>query len=177
MFHLKKRKNFFRISQLIMLAVFLLMLSGCSAGVNSDTAGTEQYCTISISCSMALEHADRLPENLAEMLPEDGWILKPVQIDLKDGDTVLDVLLRAVREHNIHMEYVDTPLYDSAYIEGIGNLYEFDAGDHSGWMYSVNGEFPNYGCSSSEVADGDVICWVYTCDLGKDVGSRYEVQQ
>ena len=37
-------------------------------------------------------------------------------------------------------------------------------------MYSVNGEFPNYGCSAYALQDGDVICWVYTCDLGEDVG-------
>jgi hypothetical protein len=71
----------------------------------------------------------------------------------------------------IHMEYVDTPIYDSAYIEGINNLYEFDAGAHSGWMYRVNGDFPNYGCSGYSVADGDIIEWVYTCDLGNDVGN------
>lgn len=40
----------------------------------------------------------------------------------------------------------------------------------SGWMYSVNDWYPNYGCSCYTVQPGDVICWVYTCDLGQDVG-------
>ena len=70
------------------------------------------------------------------------------------------------------MEYMDTPLYDSAYIEGIGNLYEFDCGNESGWMYCVNDQFPNYGCSHHMLADGDVIRWKYTCDLGRDVGDN-----
>ena len=39
-------------------------------------------------------------------------------------------------------------------------------------MYKVNGWFPNYGCSSYYLKDGDVIEWVYTCDLGKDVGDN-----
>ena len=39
-------------------------------------------------------------------------------------------------------------------------------------MYKVNGWFPNYGCSRYQVEDGDVICWVYTCDLGADVGDN-----
>ncbi len=39
-------------------------------------------------------------------------------------------------------------MYNSYYVEGIGNLYEFDCGKESGWMYKVNGRFPNYGCSS-----------------------------
>ena len=37
-------------------------------------------------------------------------------------------------------------------------------------MYKVNGWFPNYGCSRYQLQDGDTVCWVYTCDLGSDVG-------
>ena len=91
-------------------------------------------------------------------------------MEFYEGESVFDVLLRETKNHKIHMEYSETPLYQAAYIEGIGNLYEFDAGETSGWMYSVNGWFPNYGCSKYAVADGDVIAWVYTCDLGQDVG-------
>ena len=39
-------------------------------------------------------------------------------------------------------------------------------------MYKVNGWFPNYGCSSYYLRDGDVIVWCYTCEgLGTDVGA------
>ena len=61
------------------------------------------------------------------------------------GESAFDVLQRVCRENKIHMESSFTPLYNSAYIEGIGNLYEFDAGSLSGWMYTVNDWFPNYG--------------------------------
>ena len=61
-------------------------------------------------------------------------------------------------------------------IEGIANLYEFDCGELSGWMYKVNDWFPNYGCSRYELKDGDKVEWVYTCDLGKDVGGDYSAQ-
>jgi uncharacterized membrane-anchored protein len=61
------------------------------------------------------------------------------------------------------------------YIQGINNIYEFDAGALSGWMYRVNGWFPNYGASRYVVQQGDVIEWVYTCDLGRDVGGAYAV--
>ena len=71
------------------------------------------------------------------------------------------------------MEFENTPIYNSAYIEGINNLYEFDVGELSGWMYKVNEWFPNYGCSRYQLCDGDVVCWVYTCDLGSDVGGGY----
>ena len=71
------------------------------------------------------------------------------------------------------MEFVNTPIYGSVYVEGIGNLYEFDAGELSGWMYRVNGEFPNFGCSKYILKNGDKVEFVYTCDLGKDVGGSY----
>lgn len=54
------------------------------------------------------------------------------------------------------MESKWTPLYESAYIQGIHNLYEFDVGSGSGWMYSVNDWYPNYGCSCYTVQPGDV---------------------
>ena len=53
-------------------------------------------------------------------------------------------------------------------IEGIGNLYEFDCGELSGWMYTVNGQAPNYGCSQYQLEDGDVVEWIYSCDMGRD---------
>ena len=71
---------------------------------------------------------------------------------------------------------MNTPVYNSAYIEGISNLYEFDCGERSGWMYKVNGWFPNYGCSRYELKNGDKIEWVYTCDLGRDVGGDYSAR-
>ena len=43
-------------------------------------------------------------------------------------------------------------------------------------MYKVNGSFPNYGCSSYKLKAGDIVEWVYTCDLGKDVGAETIVQ-
>ena len=81
---------------------------------------------------------------------------------------------KLLREEKIHFEYVDASAYDSVYIEGIGNLYEYDCGPQSGWMYSVNGTYPGLGCSSYTLADGDVIVFNYTCDLGADLGADYE---
>ena len=104
-------------------------------------------CTISISCATILDNMDDLDPEKAELVPADGWLLQPVTVTFQAGESVFDVLVRICREQNIHMEYVNTPMYNSAYIEGIGNLYEFDCGNLSGWMYQVNEWFPNYGCS------------------------------
>lgn len=81
-------------------------------------------------------------------------------------------VVSATEDAQCQMESSFTPAYNSAYVEGINNLYEFDCGQLSGWMYNVNGWFPNYGCSKYTVQDGDVINWVYTCNLGKDVGDN-----
>ena len=140
-----------------------------AADTEPSSAPAEPTCTISISCSALLEHLDWCDPAKVDLIPQDGWILQPVTVTFTEGESVFDVLQRTCREKKIHMEYSDTPVYDSAYIEGIHNLYEFDAGEQSGWMYAVNGSFPNYGCSQYKLQDGDVIRWVYTCDLGEDV--------
>ncbi len=84
------------------------------------------------------------------------------------------MLQRVTKEKKIHLEFNYTPAFKSHYIEGIHNIYEFDAGNLSGWMYCVNNEFTGVGCSSYEVEKGDIIRWLYTCDLGKDVGDSFE---
>ena len=138
-----------------------------------DTAADGKLtCTISISCETLLSRLDDLDPEKVELVPEDGWILAPVTVEFTEGQSVFDVLLDTVKANAIHMEYQNTPMYQSAYIEGIGNLYEFDCGALSGWMYCVNGWFPNYGCSRYTVEPGDVIEWMYTCELGSDIGGE-----
>ena len=105
-----------------------------------------------------------------ELIPADGWLLEETVVSFQEGESVFDILRRVCREKGIHMEYTGTPGYKGAYIEGIGNLYEFDVGELSGWMYSVNGRFPNYSSAAHTVQEGDRIAWVYSCDMGRDVG-------
>ncbi len=135
--------------------------------------------TLSIRCDTVLENLGDLDPDKADLVPQDGVILAGTEVLFSEGESVFDALARAVKAAGVHMEYSRTPLYQSSYIEGIGNLYELDCGPLSGWMYRVNGAFPNYGCSKCALADGDVIEWVYTCDLGADVGGSdaFEGQQ
>lgn len=127
-------------------------------------------CTFSIECSTILNNLDQLDPDKLEMVPSGGTILATTTVAFSEGESVFDVLQRLCREKGIHMESSWTPIYNSAYIEGIHNLYEFDCGSLSGWMYRVNGWYPNYGCSRYQLADGDRVEWRYTCDLGKDIG-------
>lgn len=127
-------------------------------------------CTFSIECSTILDNIGDLDPEKLDVLPESGVLLSPRTVTFYEGESVYDVLRRVCRENKIHMEASFTPMYNSAYVEGIGNLYEFDCGSGSGWMYRVNGWYPNYGCSRYQLSEGDRVEWRYTCDLGRDIG-------
>ncbi len=130
-------------------------------------------CTLSVCCDTILNNLDLLDKEKWELVPDDGVIYATQTVTFYAGESVFNVLQRAMKQAGIPMEFVNTPIYNSAYIEGINNLYEFDVGELSGWMYKVNGWFPNYGCSRYQLQADDVIEWVYTCDLGYDVGGGY----
>lgn len=132
-------------------------------------------CSFSISCATVLDNIDILDKSKKEIIPEDGWIIKPVTVTFNEGESVFDVLKQVCRDNKIQLEFSFTPIYNSSYIEGINNLYEFDCGSLSGWTYEVNDWFPNYGCSRYEVKNGDVIEWHFTCNNGADVGKNYSV--
>ena len=141
---------------------------------------TTYTCTISITCETILDNWDAWDEWDKEaadakkpLVPSNGVILGTTSVTFSEGESVFDVLQRVCRQNGIHMESSWTPMYNSAYVEGINNLYEFDVSQGSGWMYSVNGWFPNYGCSRYVLQDGDSIAWRYTCDYGDDVGGGY----
>lgn len=61
--------------------------------------------------------------------------------------------------------------FGSVYVESIAGDGEFDHGSGSGWMYNVNGKYPNYGASSYDLSAGDRIQWRYTTNLGVDLNA------
>ncbi|MCS1381616.1 DUF4430 domain-containing protein [Lysinibacillus sphaericus] len=134
---------------------------------------------ISIRVDTLLKHWEKLDSSLQSerYVPKNGIILKTTTYELlSEKDTVWDVLQRATKEHKIQMEYqgANENIYNSVYVEGINHLYEFSAGELSGWMYKVNGVYPNYGCNQYVLKDGDVIEWNYTVDLGRDLGHHWD---
>lgn len=137
----------------------------------------ELTCTLSVRCDTILNNINWLDVEKRELVPSDGVIFAQQEVVFYDGESVFNVLSREMKKNKIHMEFTNTPIYNSAYIEGINNLYEFDCGELSGWMYKVNDWFPNYGCSRYQLKQGDKVEWVYTCDLGVDVGGFYSSQK
>lgn len=142
---------------------------------NADITDNAMTCTLSVRCDTILDNIDWLDPEKVELVPLDGVIFPATAVTFYEGESVFNVLLREIKKAGIHMEFVNVPMYNSAYIEGINNLYEFDCGELSGWMYKVGGWFPNYGCSRYQLNDGDTVEWVYTCNLGVDVGGYYAV--
>jgi len=129
----------------------------------------ELSCTIYISCAVLLDNMDMLDKDKHDMVPADGIILHVTTVTFEEGEDVFTLLQRVCRENKIHLEFSEDPIYASAYVEGLNNIYEFDGGELSGWYYSANGWFPNYGSSRYALKDGDVIEWHYSCDMGHDL--------
>ncbi|MBQ3151504.1 MAG: DUF4430 domain-containing protein [Clostridia bacterium] len=123
----------------------------------SNLSGT---VTMSIRC-------DSIKNKGEEHIPTDGVILEESVFEISDNDTVYDVLQKASSAYRIHLETSKSG--DSVYVEGIGNIYELQHGDLSGWMYYVNGESPSVGCGEYTLSPGDNIEWHYTCELGRDI--------
>ncbi len=138
------------------LLIACLLMSACSAVVSApaDETAPSASCTVGISCGTLTENMHLLVEEKHALVPEDGWILPPTSMSA-DGSAAFELLLDAVREQKIHMEH------ENAYIKGIANLYEFDAGEYSGWGYLVNGEYPTVPSDEYIPSDGDEIVFVY----------------
>ena len=148
--------------------------------------GKTVTCKIEIECKTILKNLDKLRPEKKAFLPKDGYILKTTTVSVAECSTVFDVLKLVCKQNTcpekcsycrksgIQLEYVYTPGYDSEYIRGIHQLYEKDCGTQSGWMYSVNGVFPNYGVNKYTVKNGDDIKFRYTCNgFGEDLGANF----
>lgn len=131
----------------------------------------EHKVFISIRCDTAVDKGMNLDSQWAGIVPSSGTILAKTKVEFQEGDTVFDVLCRIRDTYKIHVSYRGTN--GAQYVDGINNLYEFDGGRWSGWMYCVNDWYPNYGCGQYAVKNGDVIEWNYTCNLGRDLGQTW----
>ena len=59
-----------------------------------------------------------------------------------------------------------------AYVTGINGLHEFDNGENSGWLFTVNGGVAGTtGANSYRLSIGDEVVWYYTSDYTQDPGS------
>ena len=125
--------------------------------VKENAVGT---VTLTIRCDAVSGRADHIPEN--------GIILSETDFEIEKGDTVQDILIEAAKAHTIKLN-----TDGNGYISGIASVHEFDFGDLSGWIYTVNGESASVGCDQFTLNDGDRISWLYTLELGQDIEEVY----
>ena len=125
-------------------------------------------CDLEVHCRQAWENIDLISEEKRGVVPSGGAIFQGEDVEFQEGESVFDVLQRELYSRKIHLEFVKTPMFNSVYIEGISNLYEFDMGEYSGWLYRVNGEKPNIGSSQYKLKNGDKIEVYYSINYLED---------
>ncbi len=134
-----------------LIALIICLFCGCQNAPAYDSA-----CTLVLDCSSAFSSDVQNKEKL-EIIPEDGIIYKTEAAAFSKGESAFDILKRELTNNKIHFEFNQNPVY----FKGIGNIYERDFGDMSGWIYTVNGESLMVGCDSYFPENGDVICFRY----------------
>ena len=98
------------------------------------------------------------------IVPANGVIYENSAVPIAEGETVLDVLKKVLKEQKI-------PLSEKhGYVRSINGLNEKLRGEQSfpqsGWLYQVNGVFPNMAANQYKLQAGDRMEWVYTCKPG-----------
>jgi cytoskeletal protein RodZ len=93
--------------------------------------------------------------------PKDrGTIVAATKVSFNDGDTIYDIILAAAKKHGIVIDSRGSGA--TAYIEGIDNIYEFDYGPKSGWVFEQNGISLTKSIGVTKIKDGDRIECIYT---------------
>lgn len=132
---------------------------------NTKPAGKVISCTIEIRCDNATARKDSIANpGIRDAIPDDGTILEVTTYTAVEGFTVYDVLAAVTAMHDPVIPIVANS--DKSYVSSINNLSEKNVGPQSGWTYRVNGVLPMMAANQYTVKDGDVIKWIYVCQLG-----------
>lgn len=132
---------------------------------NTRPAGRIISCTIEIRCDNATARKDSIiNQGIRDSIPDDGTILEVTTYTGNEGFTVYDVLAAVTAAHNPVIPIVANA--DRSYVSSINNLSEKNVGPTSGWTYRVNGVLPMMAANQYKVKDGDVIKWIYVCQMG-----------
>ncbi len=144
-------------------AIYLINIKSVDDYYKDDTEYTGEYMTttISIRCDTVAGKKD--------FIPKDGIILDTVEVKVPVNCSAIDQIVAAAKQNKIQLDIITA----NGYINGINYIYERDFGDLSGWMYRVNGEYASVGASEMKLKEGDLVEWLYTTNLGEDIGNIY----
>lgn len=164
----KKRniKNFIFVFTVAAVVLMILIFTNFqSAGDYYKDTTPEKPAVGTVTMSIRCDTVAGKTES--EHIPKDGIILPATELQLFEGDSVYDALIRAAKRYSIQTDSAGTLF--GAYVSGINYLYEFDFGELSGWVFHINGASSNISCGEYKLTDGDVIEWIYSLNLGEDV--------
>ena len=162
----KHRSNIIILLSLIVVIVATTVLFWNNSETDTTDADTFSV-TISVLCDALLGNLDLLDSDKHELVPEDGIIFPETVVTVYEGDSAFDALQREMRNARIHMAFNTIPIYDVTFVTAINNLFEFDAGPMSGWMYTVNDQDTGIGASQYILQPGDIVVWYFTLDFSE----------
>ncbi len=94
--------------------------------------------------------------------------------EVKINSTVWD-LMQQIQRDNSKVKFLARDSQYGTYVEGVTydgtTLREFDNGNLSGWMYTLNGRHPEVGVAAQFLSDRDAVVFHYTDDYTKEEGS------
>ena len=97
------------------------------------------------------------------------WISPSVIGDLPESTTAMDVFRQVLTANGYSYEAKGS--YVQAVIKPDGTkVAEFSKGPNSGWVFRVNGEFPDVAMQDCRLSDGDVIEVFFTADYMDEPG-------
>ncbi|KRN23245.1 hypothetical protein FD14_GL000714 [Secundilactobacillus similis DSM 23365 = JCM 2765] len=90
------------------------------------------------------------------------WASETVKV--KQGDTAFTALQKLCRDNNMQMGYTGSGT--SVYVSSINYKGAGTNGSGGGWLYSVNGAFPNHSAGGYDLQGGETIVWMWTQNSG-----------
>lgn len=111
---------------------------------------------------------------------------------VKDTPRAIHAIIRALETAGIDTQDSDqfNLGYGGNYIAGVNDLFEFDHGPNSGWMYYINHQYVPVGVLDREIVDGESIVlfyvdnymdntysWFVDSDITVHAGEAFTVQQ
>lgn len=130
--------------------------SGSGSGSSSDSSKISVYFTL-LGDKKHGTPSDKSETHTKKKNNLETWVSK-TKITLDKGSYVIDAVEKALSLNGIAYEC------DDNYISEIKGLSEFDNGDLSGWMYTLNGKYPSKGVAEQTLKNGDAIIFHYTDD-------------
>ena len=113
---------------------------------------------------------DRVTLTVSAETVDKGKLVSGKAVSIGENDTPYTVLQRTISDSKLKYTGSGKTIYITGIKFNDGWINEFDYGSESGWMFSVNGQFPGIACNTVTLQKGDVVEWVYTGNLGEDVG-------